>query len=97
VITGRRYGYGDPAVNSPITLTLAGEIRDTAFADFDEDADVDQADFGFLQGCFSGSASVRPGCEAADLTGDGEADNADLIEFLACMSGTNVHSPCAPP
>ncbi len=70
-------------VLSPLAVALA--------ADFDGDQDVDVADYGHLQACFSGTAfPIAPGCENADLNGDASVDSDDLPVFLACMSGPDV-------
>jgi len=56
--------------------------------DFDGDLDVDQADFGHLQACLSGSGtSPATGCQDADLDRDKEVDSQDLLIFLRCVSG----------
>ncbi len=63
--------------------------------DFDGDGDVDLADFGYLQRCYSGSG-VPPisGCTAADLSGDNDVDQADFDMFKACFGGANQPSGC---
>ena len=54
--------------------------------DFDEDLDVDQEDFGYLQACFSGDGRPHPaGCEAADFNGDRDVDLNDFSVFQSCM------------
>jgi hypothetical protein len=66
-----------------------------ATADFDDDDDVDQQDFGFLQLCLSGlQVSLSPGCEAADLNGDGFLTTDDVTVFLTCMGGPDQPSGC---
>jgi hypothetical protein len=67
------------------------------FADFDNDDDVDQADFGLFQRCLTGSfGGVPGGCECADrpepAAGDGDVDQEDLERFLNCFSGGNVQA-----
>lgn len=62
-------------------------------ADFDNDMDVDQTDFAFLQTCLSGRGEpVTTGCGPADLDGDGDVDGGDVDIFRACMAGAN-HAP----
>jgi len=63
-----------------------------AYGDFDLDGDVDQADFGHLQGCLSGPNVPQndPGCTSARLDGDKDVDWADLVVFRACMTGAGV-------
>jgi hypothetical protein len=82
----------DPgASNSPRTLLVTLEVRIPG--DLDDDEDVDQADFGRFQICFSGAGIPRPlGCEDADVDLDGAVDAADAGVFLNCMGGAN-HPP----
>ena len=60
--------------------------------DFDADRDVDQDDFGYLQGCLSGSTipQVDPACQAARLDGDEDVDRDDVALFVDCWSGPRV-------
>ncbi len=61
----------------------------TAPGDIDLDGDVDQADFGALQRCYSGNqvAQTNPACRAAKFDADEDVDGFDLSQFLTCMSG----------
>lgn len=69
-------------------------------ADFDEDGDVDLADFGHLQLCLTGSGVlvVQPACANSDLNLDGDVDHHDVGQFVLCMSGSGVPpaSGCLP-
>jgi hypothetical protein len=97
-ITGEKYGYGTALANSPITLTIVGEVTSLVASDFDGDGDVDQEDFGELQLCFSGTGVMyEAGCVSRDLTQDGYIDWGDLQMLAACMGGPGVRSHCAPP
>jgi hypothetical protein len=70
--------------------------------DVDNDGDVDQADFGFLQTCVTGTddpgnlfGTLPAGCQCLDVTGPGgEPDNAidqqDLNLFELCASGPGI-------
>jgi hypothetical protein len=60
--------------------------------DFDHDGDVDQADFGHLQLCFSGSfvPQTEPACQDAELDGDDDVDQADLSIFMICATGSGA-------
>jgi hypothetical protein len=59
--------------------------------DLDADNDVDQADFGAFQSCYSGhGVAYAAGCELADLDGDGYVDLGDFDVFQGCMSGDNL-------
>lgn len=66
-------------------------------ADFDNDGDVDMADFGHLQQCYTTpGAFLPPSCANADFTNDGEVTQDDLGVFMTCLSGANVpaHPEC---
>jgi len=70
-----------------------GEIA----ADFDDDGDVDQQDFGYFQLCYTGEGGGillppdGPDCSCADLDKDGlDVDSADLTEFEICASGPGI-------
>ncbi|MGQ9652208.1 MAG: putative collagen-binding domain-containing protein, partial [Phycisphaerae bacterium] len=67
--------------------------------DFDHDGDVDLADFGHLQMCFTGSGEVvaDTACLDAILDGDSDIDAADLQVFVRCLSGADVpaNAECA--
>lgn len=60
--------------------------------DHDHDGDVDQADFGHLQACMSGSSVPQddPACDWAKLDGDSDVDQGDFMVFLGCMQGPDV-------
>ncbi|NLE58613.1 MAG: hypothetical protein GX616_09655 [Planctomycetes bacterium] len=60
--------------------------------DFDGDIDVDQADFGHLQACFTGVGrpQTESACQDAILDGDDDVDGGDLAVFLKCFSGSGV-------
>ncbi|NLE57135.1 MAG: immunoglobulin domain-containing protein [Planctomycetes bacterium] len=63
-----------------------------ALGDFDLDGDVDQKDFGQLQGCFSGPGVAQAESVCADvlLDEDSDVDQGDFDLFLACMTGSGV-------
>jgi hypothetical protein len=81
------------ASNSPrtvaVTLTMTAKP-----GDFDGDGDVDHADFGVLQKCFTGPGLVvtDPTCVPADLDRDGDVDQGDFMLFQNCMSGADIPS-----
>ena len=58
-------------------------------ADFDDDGDVDQEDFGHLQICFTGPGipQTDPVCRDARLDGDNDVDHDDFIVFRENMTG----------
>ncbi len=60
--------------------------------DFDQDGDVDQADFGVVQRCFSspGTPQTDPACAGVLLDGDVDVDVSDLAIFHECMRGPGV-------
>jgi len=66
--------------------------HDPAF-DFDDDGDVDQADFGVMQACITGQGGgLRPGvdCTCADWDEDLSVDQTDLTKFEECASGPAI-------
>ena len=76
---------------SPVYNVQTGGL----WADFDHDGDVDQADFGRLQVCFSGSGEVHPGgFEQADSDADGDVDRDDFNRFQDCVGGANQPPGC---
>lgn len=82
--------------NLYLLATPRGKCNDP-FADADGDGDVDQADFGAWQVCFTGTGGgpVSMDCECFDVDGpedrpDGDVDTADLIFFKQCASGPGV-------
>lgn len=80
----------DQAYNSPRTATVQVQVRPFP-PDLDNDGDVDQSDFGYMQTCFTqGVSLVTEGCEQADFDGNGRVETADLVTFLACMQGPDV-------
>ncbi len=73
---------------SPIYTVRIGRLGG---CDADDDGDVDQADFGFLQACLSGSGvAPRLGCEKADFDADADVDAIDLQLFSGCLSGSGT-------
>ncbi len=63
-----------------------------ASADFDQDCDVDQEDFGHLQACLTAPTVPQddPACLDARLDADVDVDRDDFAIFQRCMSGANV-------
>ncbi len=103
LLTGQGHGgaglrfYERDAVNDFVngtapSVTVGAFVESRSVrADADGDGDVDQADYGFLQACFSGSGHLWPtGCARADLDSDFDVDGDDVGVFLACMTGTGV-------
>jgi hypothetical protein len=76
------------------------------YADADGDGDVDQADFGAFQECFSGhGGGIRMGpayaCDCFDrdgpaATGDGDVDEADWEQFSHCAEDSGPNIPWNP-
>ena len=62
------------------------------FADADGDGDVDQADFGAWQACYTGEGGgILPGyCECFDRNNSGSVEGSDFVEFMNCYTGANV-------
>lgn len=62
--------------------------------DFDDDGDIDQADFGRFQACLAGNVTqTDPACDRAKLTDDQLVNASDLSIFLGCMNGPNAAAP----
>jgi hypothetical protein len=62
------------------------------WVDHDRDGDADMADFGWFQGCLSGTHVAPPtfGCKCADFDHDGDVDEGDFSVFESCMRGPGV-------
>ena len=79
------------------------EIRELANSvptvrmDFDGDTDVDQADYGHLQACYSGPgiAQNATNCLNARLDGDDDVDLDDFGAFQGCFSGPGISADLA--
>jgi len=71
------------------------------YGDFDEDGDVDDADFAHLRACRSGTGilNFEAECADADFNGDGKVDALDNAMFALCYNGSgNVPNfGCPPP
>jgi hypothetical protein len=81
------------ASNSPQTITV--DLSILVFGDIDDDGDVDQEDFGRLQGCQLGDTiPYMGGCEAADSDSDGDVDMIDSNTLQSCMGGPNLPPGC---
>lgn len=63
--------------------------------DFDNDDDVDQADFGYFQACMTGpgTAVTNPACFKVMLDNDNDIDMDDFGLFQECMSGADLPPP----
>jgi len=74
-------------VTANVNVTVRKYTGDT-----DNDADVDQEDFGYFQNCISGSgiSQTNPACQNALLDDDDDVDLNDFNLFQACMSGANI-------
>ena len=69
--------------------------RHDPFADADDDKDVDQADFGVWQLCYTGSGDPlhifnKDLCFCFDRDGDSDIDMADFNAFQKCYNGPNL-------
>ncbi len=80
-------GATNPAETVTVYLTVTPPPL--APCDFDQDHDVDQADFGRFQRCYSGPGVPQPdsNCTGADLEQDNDVDSGDFSLFLGCLSG----------
>jgi len=86
------------AGNSPQTIAVNLTVQPSPYApvDNDRDGDVDQSDFGWFQGCYTGPGIPQnnPACEKARLDGDSDVDLDDFALFQQCVSGPN--QPASP-
>jgi hypothetical protein len=73
-------------------------LRMEPSSDFDQDGDVDLADFLHFQGCFNGPNRPALGadCDGADLDSDNDVDLADFLAFQGCFNGPNRPPACGP-
>ena len=110
-VTWLRLG-GDPRLLSEGYLTNTLEefwydevaltfCRNEPRFDADGDGDVDQADFGVFQACFSKPVNTfvadplfdGAACQCMDADGDRDVDAADLELFARCFSGAAIPAP----
>jgi hypothetical protein len=83
------------AANSQGSDTETWQVLVRSAADFDGDGDVDQADFGLLQACFTPMGGPLPaGCEHVNLDGDPDIDQDDFNLFMPCVGGPNAPPGC---
>jgi hypothetical protein len=80
------------AINSPVAAPVITLNLATVAPDFDGDGDVDGADFGHLQICYSGEGVPQtvPACQDAKLDIDDDVDLDDYAVFQNCMSGADL-------
>ena len=79
-----------------LAVKTSVDVCGAVFADVDNDGDVDQADFGQFQACYSGAGfAVAAECSCFDrdgenVAGDGDIDAMDLQAFLNCYTGPSI-------
>ena len=84
-------------------ISLNGNGCPSNWADFDQDQDVDQADFAWYQRCFTGAGDLGGqfdvvACRCADRNGDEDVDADDVAGFALCATGPGVaFDPQNPP
>ncbi len=91
VHTCRVVATAPEAANSGVSLTITINVQSPR-ADFDQDCDVDQNDFGHLQGCLSGGGVIQTdqACTDADLDNDEDVDSVDWGLFQGCFGGPGI-------
>ncbi|MEP0841682.1 MAG: hypothetical protein HRF43_03095 [Phycisphaerae bacterium] len=67
-----------------------GSFCPAIYGDTDGDGDVDQADYGRFQECFSGSGLYGPGCACFDRNNDLVINGTDYLTFSNCASGPHI-------
>lgn len=81
---------GDPLLRVPDWCWPPPKSR----ADFDDDGDVDLADFLAFNMCYHGpNVPVTGTCTSRDLDGDTDVDLLDFALFKACFNGPNLRPP----
>jgi len=82
----------DQCPDTPAGTRISHAGCPTPRADFDLDGDVDQADFGLLQRCLSGTSVPQdnPSCADCRLDYDLDVDAYDGLLFKNCLSGPDV-------
>ncbi len=94
LVNGQRMYYAAFTYNADRQYSSGVNVSGMALsvADFDRDGDVDQADFGLLQTCVSGSfvPLEAPRCEEMNFDGDIDVDGDDIALFLGCVAGPAV-------
>jgi len=77
-----------------VALTFTPEPCPEVAMDSDEDGDLDQADFGVFQLCYTGSGNTGSfdelDCHCTDIDGDRDVDTDDLVVFEQCASGPGI-------
>ena len=92
---GTLFTFEIQATNSEGSDTETWQVEVRSVADFGDDGDVDQEDFGVFQACLSGTGvQYPPGCGDADLHLDGDVDEDDWAIFQSCMAGPDVPPGC---
>jgi hypothetical protein len=101
------FSYPDPAALRYVRLNISDPGIDNyaripefevwgvippAVGDIDLDGDVDLADFGRFQACYTGAGHAQndPQCLSSRLDGDTDVDPEDFTIFQSCITGANV-------
>lgn len=86
-------GSGEPGLRS-VTVDMGAfefQVAGPATGDFDEDGDVDAADYETFVGCMTGISACGPmGCGPADIDGDDDVDLNDFDGMAPCVFGPAV-------
>lgn len=94
-VTGTNAGAFAPGEETAVIgRSLIPAVCQDPFADFDEDGDVDQDDFGILQNCYTGGGGTLDlnniNCKCADRDADNDVDELDVGRFVDCVSGPTI-------
>ena len=85
-----RFVLKDMSANWGYSPIYNVRIANPPTSDFDGDGDVDQEDFGHLQGCYAADYLSNPECNDADLDGDYDVDMDDAALFQQCLGGAKM-------
>lgn len=85
------YVSTDYCENTLDDLFLRTSAQHPATGDFDNDGDIDLADFTTFLACFNGPARppAQANCVEPDFDNDNDVDLTDFTVFLSCFNGPN--------
>ncbi|MHC4795467.1 MAG: DUF7948 domain-containing protein [Planctomycetota bacterium] len=93
---GTSFDFQVQATNSLGSDIENWQVMVKSLADYNNDNDVDQEDFGHFQECMTGHGNPQtdPACLNTRLDGDVDVDLDDFQLFQSCMNGANQVPNC---